>query len=347
MFRPFAVGAMMDLIREDLAALGVTHDDFVSERAMHEAGAIDRVLAQLEGEGLVYTGVLEPPKGKLPDDWEPRPQLLFRATGFGDDVDRPLKKSDGSWTYFAADIAYHLDKYRRGFSDMIDVWGADHGGYVKRMQAAVKAITGGKGALDVKLCQLVSLFDKGEPVRMSKRAGTFVTLRDVVEEVGRDAVRFTMLTRRNDQALDFDFAKVVEQSSSNPVWYVQYAHARVNSVFRHARETFPGFDASIAAAQGADFARLVEPLELRLIRHLALWPRLVEGAAETHEPHRVAFYLQDLAAEYHGLQTSEVRFVVPDDRGLTEARLALVMAVKFVIASGLAVMGVTPVEEMR
>jgi arginyl-tRNA synthetase len=208
-------------------------------------------------------------------------------------------------------------------------------------------VTGGRGALDVKLCQLVSLFDKGEPVRMSKRAGTFVTLRDVVEEVGRDAVRFTMLTRRNDQALDFDFAKVVEQSSSNPVWYVQYAHARVNSVFRHAREIFPGFDASMAAAQEADFSRLVEPLELRLIRHLALWPRLVEGAAETHEPHRVAFYLQDLAAEYHGLQTSEVRFVVPDDRELTQARLALVMAVKFVIASGLAVMGVTPVEEMR
>ncbi|MBX6368932.1 MAG: arginine--tRNA ligase [Rhodospirillales bacterium] len=351
-FRAFAVGAMMDLIRADLEALGVHHDDFVSERSLHESGAIDRVVTELEKRGLVYVGTLEPPKGKLPDDWEPRPQLLFRATEFSDEVDRPLKKSDGSWTYFAADIAYHLDKFRRGFCDMIDVWGADHGGYVKRMQAAVKAVTGGEGRLDVKLCQLVSLFDKGEPVKMSKRAGTFVTLRDVVDKVGRDAVRFTMLTRRNDQALEFDFAKVVEQSKDNPVFYVQYAHARAASVLRNAAEQVPGIALDADSLAEAPLLRLVDSDELALVRILAGWPRLVEAAAEAHEPHRVAFYLQDVAAAFHGLWNKgntepALRFIQPEDRDLTRARLALVHATKTVVASGLAVMGVTPVEEMR
>jgi arginyl-tRNA synthetase len=350
--RAFAIDAMMALIREDLAALGVRHDVFSSERALHDAGAIDAALKDLEGKGLVYTGVLEPPKGKLPDDWEPRPQTLFRSTGFGDDVDRPLKKSDGSWTYFAADIAYHLDKYRRGFPLMIDVWGADHGGYVKRMKAAVAAATGGEGALDVKLCQLVSLYDKGEPVRMSKRAGTFVTLRDAVDEVGKDVFRFVMLTRRNDQALDFDFAKVVEQSKDNPVFYVQYAHARASSVMRHARHELPQLDLSPAGLAGARLERLADPDELAIIRHLAGWPRLVESAAEAHEPHRVAFYLQDLAASFHGLwnkgnDDATLRFIAADDPELTQARLALVQGVAFVVASGLAVFGVRPVEEMR
>jgi arginyl-tRNA synthetase len=351
-FRAFAVGAMMDLIRADLDALGVHHDDFVSERSLHESGAIDRVVNELERRGLAHVGTLEPPKGKLPEDWEPRPQLLFQATEFGDEVDRPLKKSDGSWTYFAADIAYHLDKFRRGFAEMIDVWGADHGGYVKRMQAAVKAVTGGAGRLDVKLCQLVSLFDKGEPVKMSKRAGTFVTLRDVVDEVGRDAVRFTMLTRRNDQTLEFDFAKVVEQSKDNPVFYVQYAHARAASVMRNAAEQVPGLDLGAEALTDAPLGRLADPDELALIRVLASWPRLVESAAEAHEPHRIAFYLQDVAAAFHGLWNKgntepALRFIQAEDTELTRARLALVLATRTVVASGLAVMGVVPVEEMR
>ena len=350
--RDFAVAAMMALIRADLAALGVRHDVFTSERAIVEAGAITRAVAALETAGLVYTGTLEPPKGKLPEDWEPRPQLLFRSTEFGDDVDRPLKKSDGSWTYFANDIGYHLDKYRRGFPDLIDVWGADHGGYVKRVEAAVKALSQGKAALDVKLCQLVSLFDKGVPVRMSKRAGTFVTLREVVDEVGKDVFRFVMLTRRNDQALDFDFAKVVEQSKDNPVFYVQYAHARARSVLRHAAEAFPSDKLRGPALAEAPLDRLTDPSELALIRHLAGWPRLVENAAETHEPHRIAFYLQDLAALFHGLwnkgkDDASLRFILSDAPELTLARLALVQGVASIVASGLRVFGVEPVEEMR
>ena len=350
--RDFAVAEMMVLIRGDLAALGVRHDVFTSERAITAAGAIERALTTLEGQGLVYVGTLEPPKGMLPEDWEARPQTLFRSTKFGDDVDRPLRKSDGSWTYFAADIAYHLDKYRRGFADMIDVWGADHGGYVKRVGAALKALSNGRAALDVKLCQLVNLFDKGAPVRMSKRAGTFVTLREVVDEVGKDAFRFVMLTRRNDQALDFDFAKVVEQSKDNPVFYVQYAHARARSVLRHAAEQFPAEQLCPQALAAAPLARLTDPAELALIRHLASWPRLVESAAETHEPHRIAFYLQELAAAFHGLwnkgkDDSSLRFILADAPELTLARLTLVQAVAFVVASGLKVFGVEPVEEMR
>jgi arginyl-tRNA synthetase len=349
--RKFAVAEMMKLIRDDLDALGLRFDRFSSERELVETGAIDAALAVLESRGLIYTGVLEPPKGKPPDDWEPRPQLLFRATQFGDEVDRPLKKSDGSWTYFAADIAYHFDKFRRGGDTMIDVWGADHGGYVKRMQAAVKALTEGRAALDVKLCQLVNLFDKGQPVRMSKRAGTFVTLREVIDEVGKDVFRFIMLTRRNDQALDFDFAKVTEQSRDNPVFYVQYAHARASSVMRHAVEELPGEKLDDAALARVELRLLSDPVELALIRLLAGWPRLVESAVEAHEPHRIAFYLQEVAAQFHLLWTkgrdeAQLRFIIAGDPGLTRARLALVRGVAIVVASGLAVIGVTPAEEM-
>ena len=350
--RQFAVAAMMKLIRNDLALLGIAFDAFVSERELTEAGEIDKALATLDERGLVYVGMLEPPKGKPPpEDWEPRPLTLFRATRFGDDIDRPLKKSDGAWTYFAADVAYHHDKYRRGFSNLIDVWGADHGGYVKRMQAAVRAVTDGVAALDVKLCQLVNLFDHGQPVRMSKRAGTFVALREVVDEVGKDVFRFIMLTRRNDQPLDFDFAKVTEQSKDNPVFYVQYAHARAASVMRHATEQFPDDDLSDAALSEATLDRLSDQSEIALIRQLAGWPRVVEGAAEAHEPHRIAFYLQEVAAQFHvlwnkGKDEATLRFILASDRELTRARLALVRGVATVIASGLAVFGVEPVQEM-
>jgi arginyl-tRNA synthetase len=350
--RETAIDAMMAMIREDLAALGVRHDVFTSERGLVETGKVDDALATLTADGLIYEGVLEPPKGKLPDDWEPRPQILFRATQFGDDVDRPLKKSDGSGTYFASDIAYHLDKYRRGFADMIDVWGADHGGYVKRMQAAVKAITGGRGALDVKLCQMVNLLKGGQPFRMSKRAGTFVTLRDLVEAVGKDVVRFIMLTRKNDAHLDFDLDKVLEQTRDNPVFYVQYAHARAYSVLRHAETLWPGIDLSADTLAAGPLHRLTDSAEIALIRSLAEWPRLVESAAEAHEPHRVAFYLSDLAASFHGLwnkgkDEANLRFLVDDDKDLSLARLGMVRAVAMVVASGLRVFGVEPVEEMR
>jgi arginyl-tRNA synthetase len=349
--RDFAVEQMMTLIRTDLAALGVHHDLFASERELIEKGAVDECLAELEQRGLIYTGVLQPPKGKLPDDWEPREQTLFRATRFGDDVDRPLKKSDGSWTYLAPDIAYHRDKVRRGFATLIDVWGADHGGYVKRLQAAVRAMTDGAATLDVKLCQLVHMFDKGVPVRMSKRAGTFVTLREVIDEVGKDVFRFIMLTRRNDQTLEFDFAKVTEQSRDNPVFYVQYAHARAASVMRHAAEQFPEDDLSDTALGKAPIERLSDPAELALIRQLAGWSRLVESAADAHEPHRIAFYLQEVAALFHALwnkgkDEATLRFILAAEPALTRARLALVRAVAIVIASGLAVIGVEPVQEM-
>jgi arginyl-tRNA synthetase len=350
--RDFAVARMMALIEEDLAALGIRFDVISSERALVERGGVDEAIARLAERGLIYTGVLEPPKGKLPDDWEPRPQLLFRATAFGDEVDRPLQKSDGSWTYFAADLAYHLDKYRRGFRSMIDVWGADHGGYVKRMQAGVRALTDGDAELDVKLCQLVSLLDGGEPVRMSKRAGTFVTLREVVDRVGRDVFRFIMLTRKNDAPLEFDFQTVMAQTKDNPVFYVQYAHARCCSVLRHAAESLGTAAVDDAALRQAPFDRLTEAQEMQLIRWLAAWPRTVEAAAEAHEPHRIAFFLQELAALFHllwtkGKEETELRFLKPDDVPLTMARLALVRATAIVIASGLTIMGVRPVEELR
>jgi arginyl-tRNA synthetase len=349
--RDFAVEQMMTLIRADLAALGVRHDLFVSEQQLIENGAVNECLVELERRGLIYTGVLEPPKGKLPDDWEPREQTLFRATRFGDDVDRPLKKSDGSWTYLAPDIAYHRDKFRRGFANLVDVWGADHGGYVKRLQAAVRAVTDDAATIDVKLCQLVHLFDKGVVVRMSKRAGTFVTLAEVIDKVGKDVFRFIMLTRRNDQTLEFDFAKVTEQSRDNPVFYVQYAHARAASVMRHAVEQFPEADLSDAALSASPFEALADPAELALIRQLAGWPRLVESAAEAHEPHRIPFYLQEVAALFHALwnkgkDEATLRFILAAEPALTRARLALVRAVSIVIASGLAVIGVEPVQEM-
>ena len=357
--RQTAIDAMLDLIREDLHALAIHHDTFSSERAMVESGGVERALATLEERGLIYTGVLEPPKGKVPEDWEPRPQTLFRSTEFGDDVDRPIKKSDGSWTYFASDIAYHLDKVvdsggQRGVGcpALIDVLGADHGGYVKRMQAAVQAITDGKGSLHVKLCQLVKLLDQGEPVKMSKRSGSFVTLRDVLDEVGPDALRFTMLTRRNDQVLDFDFHEVRKQSRDNPVYYVQYAHARVKSVLRHAGDLLPDLDLSPEGLAGADLSRLDRPLELALIKLLAGWPRAVEAAALAEEPHRIAFYLQDVAGAFHtlwheGNTDADLRFLLPDDAELSRARLALIVGVATVIASGLRLFGVRPVEEMR
>jgi arginyl-tRNA synthetase len=349
--RLFATDAMMSMIREDLGALGIRHDVFSSEKALVEQGLVDQAFDLLQQKELIYTGTLEPPKGMKPDDWESRPQDLFKSSEFGDDVDRPLRKSDGTWTYFASDIAYHLDKYRRGGATMIDVWGADHGGYVKRMEAAVKALTGGEGTLDVKLCQLVNLLDAGEPVKMSKRAGTFVTLREVVDEVGKDVVRFIMLTRSNDAVLDFDLKAVTEQTRDNPVFYVQYAHARACSVFRHAAEQFPDLDTGAEALSEGPLDALEDAQELDLIKLLASWPRAVEGAALAHEPHRIAYYLQDVAAAFHGLWNkgnadTDSRFLV-DDEAISRARLALVRAVALVIASGLAVLGVEPVEEMR
>jgi len=342
----------MDLIRHDLAALGIHQDVFTSERFLVATHRVEDALKALTDRGLIYTGTLDPPKGKPVEDWEPRPQTLFRATAFGDDVDRPLKKSDGSGTYFANDIAYHFDKFRRGFALMIDVWGADHFGYIKRMQAAVKAITDGKGDLNVKIVQLVTLLRGGEVVKMSKRAGTFVALQDVVDEVGKDVVRFIMLTRKNDSPLDFDLTKVVEQSRDNPVFYVQYAHARARSVMRHAEAEMPAIDRSPAALAQAPLDYLADPAELGLIKLLAGWTRLVEAAAEAHEPHRIAFYLSDVAAAFHGLwnkgkDEASLRFLVSADARLTAARLALVEATATVIASGLEIMGVAPVEEMR
>jgi len=340
---------MLALIKRDLAALGVQHDVFSSERAIVASGAVDRALARLQDLGHIYVGVLEPPKGKAPDDWEPRPQTLFRSTAFGDDVDRALKKSDGSWTYFAPDIAYHFDKFERGFARQIDVLGADHGGYVKRMKAAVAAITAGKGELDIRLCQMVKLMDNGEPLKMSKRAGTFVTLRDLIDAVGRDVVRFFLLTRKSDAQIDFDLTAVKEQSRDNPVFYVHYAHARCASVLRAAAESM---DVSPAALMQADLDLLTDPDELGMVKSLAQWPRVVEGAAEAAEPHRLAFYLQEVAAAFHGLWSrgkddATMRFILDSDRPRTLARLALVLAVKTTIASGLDVFGVEPVEELH
>ena len=349
-----ALPMMMDMIREDLAALGVTHAYFCSEQSLHDNGAVDNALEVLDNKGLIYQGVLEPPKGKEPPaDWEPQPQTLFKSSEFGDDSDRALKKSDGAWTYFAPDIAYHYDKVQRGYSEMIDVWGADHIGYIKRMQSAVNAITDGAGALEVKVCNLVKLMRGGEPVKMSKRAGSFITLREVVDEVGKDAVRFMMLTRKNDAPLDFDFDVVKDKSRDNPVFYVQYAHARICSVLRNAKEAgFAATDIADGALAKADLAHLKDEAELALIRSLSHYPRMLASAAQAREPHRVAFYLMDLAAAFHALwnlgkERLDLRFIQDDDRDGTLARLALIRAAATVIASGLDVIGVTPEEEMR
>ncbi|HEY1311404.1 MAG TPA: arginine--tRNA ligase [Pseudolabrys sp.] len=356
--RAKAIAMMMDMIRADLAALSVHHDVFFSERSLSEGGK-DQVTATIEAlrkSGEVYEGRLPPPKGGNLEDWEDREQTLFKSTDFGDDVDRPLKKSDGSYTYFASDIAYHKSKADRGFRNMIDVWGADHGGYIKRMQAAVKAVSDGKAELDVKLVQLVRLLRAGEPVKMSKRTGDFVTLREVVDEVGKDAARFDMLYRKNDAVLDFDLAKVIEASRENPVFYVQYGHARGESVFRNAREAMPGLPVASKDRAGflkdAALDRLSDSGELSLLRRIALYPRMVEAAAAAHEPHRVAFYLYELASEFHGHWTRgkdlpHLRFIIQNDPETTLARLAMVQGIVTVLASGLALLGVEAPEEMR
>jgi arginyl-tRNA synthetase len=349
--RSFAVAMMMDGVREDLASLGVEPSVFTSESVLVEKGTVDAVIKHLEDKGLIYTGVLEPPKGKAPDDWEPRPQKLFKSSEFGDELDRPVKKSDGSWTYFATDMAYHLDKFQRGFRTMIDVWGADHGGYVKRMKAAVEAVTDGEGVLEVKLCQMVHLKKGGKPVRMSKRAGTFVTLRYLFNEVGRDVVRFMMLTRKNDSQMEFDLEKALEQSRDNPVFYVHYAHARCRSVMRNAAEQLGDKKIAPEELAGADLGLLTDAAELGVIKVMAAWPRMVENAAEVHEPYRVAYYLNDLATLFHALwnkgnDDARLRFFQSDNEGLTLARLALVQGVATVIASGLQVFGISPVEEL-
>lgn len=348
-----AVEMMMAMIRDDLAALNVHHDVFFSERSLHAAngGAIRSAINDLTLKGHVYKGKLPPPKGQLPEDWEDREQTLFRSTEVGDDIDRPLIKSDGSFTYFAADVAYMKDKYERGFEHLIYILGADHGGYVKRLEALARALSGGKLKLTVLLCQLVKLFRGGEPVRMSKRAGEFVTLRDVIDEVGRDPVRFMMLYRKSDAPLDFDFQKVTEQSKDNPVFYVQYASARCHSVFRQAREQFPGVEFSREDLK--KYAHLlVDEGELALIRKLVEYPRMLEGAALAMEPHRIAFYLYDLASMFHaqwnrGTDTESLRFVKVNDRELTAARLGLVQAVLDVLSSGLALIGAEAPAEMR
>jgi arginyl-tRNA synthetase len=356
--RAKAIAMMMEAIKGDLAALNIRHDVFFSERSLIESGnnRVAGTIDFLRSKGDIYEGSLPPPKGGPIEDYEDREQTLFRATAFGDDVDRPLIKSDGSYTYFASDIAYHRDKFERGFRNLVDVWGADHGGYVKRVEAAIKAVTSGKATLDVKIVQLVKLLRNGEPVKMSKRSGDFVTLREVVDEVGKDAVRFMMLFRKNDAVLDFDLAKVIEQSRENPVFYVQYGHARGHSVFRNARETIPDLPEETVARSAflADAAldRLTDVAELDLLRRLALYPRAIEAAATAHEPHRIAFYLYDLASEFHALWTRGrdlpyLRFIINNDAVITKARLALVQGVVSVLASGLAVLGVDAPDEMR
>src|SRR3954470_13661957 len=356
--RERAIAMMMEMIRGDLAALNIRHDVFFSERSLitGERDVVADTIAFLRAKGDVYEGTLPPPKGKPVDDYEDREQPLFRATAYGDDIDRPLLKSDGGYTYFASDIANHKNKFDRGFHNMVDVWGSDHGGYVKRVQAAIKAVTDGKGALDVKIVQLVKLLRNGEPVKMSKRSGDFVTLREVVDEVGSDAVRFMMLFRKNDAVLDFDLAKVIEQSKDNPVFYVQYGHARGHSIFKNAREVVPELpedDVARSAWLGsAPVERLTDPAELDLLKRLALYPRMVESAAVAHEPHRIAFYLYDLASEFHALWTKGrdlpyLRFIMTNDAEITRARLAMVQGVVSVLASGLAVLGVHAPTEMR
>lgn len=352
--RAEAIAAMLVMIKEDLAALDIRHEVFFSERSLTEAGKdeIAETIAELRTKGLVFEGRLERPKGHDADDWEDREQTLFKSTDFGDDVDRALMKSDGSYTYFAGDMAYHHNKLARGFRHLINVFGADHTGYIKRMQAAVAALSGGKADLDIKVCQLVRLLRGGEPVKMSKRAGTFVTLREVVDEVGSDPIRFMMLYRKNDAALDFDLAKVVEKSKDNPVFYVQYAHARAHSIFRNAAETFADLGPRDSDVTGADTSLLADEGELDLLRRLALFPRTAEGAARAHEPHRIAFYLSDLASAFHaqwtrGNDSPHLRFIQTNDRKLTAARLALVGSCAQVIATGLAILGVHAPIEMR
>ena len=348
--REFSTQAMMKLIRADLLSLGVKMDVFYSEKSLYGTGRIEAAIDDLKAKNLIYQGVLEPPKGKKPDDWEPRQQTLFKSTDYGDDVDRPVQKSDGSWTYFAPDIAYHYDKVTRGFDQLIDVFGADHGGYVKRMKAAVSALSDGKTTLDVKLTQLVRLYKNGEPFKMSKRAGTFVTLRDLVEQVGADATRFVMLTRKNDAQLDFDFDKVMEQTKENPVFYVQYAHARISSVMRKA--VAAGIPIDDVSLTDSDLTSLQDTGELTLAAKLAEFPRLIEIAARSNEPHRIAFYLYELASDFHALwnkgnDTPSLRFLQEGNHATSQAKIALIRAVAVVISNGLGILGVKPAKEMR
>ena len=349
--KSMALPMMMEMIKDDLDFLGVRHDVFLSEQSLHDSGAVDNSLSRLDEMGLIYEGVLEPPKGKTPSpDWEPSPQTLFKSSEFGDDSDRALKKSDGSWTYFAPDIACHLDKFERGYKQMIDVWGADHAGYIKRMKSAVTAVTAGAGNLDVKICQMVKLMRDGEPIKMSKRAGQFITLREVVDEVGKDVVRFMMLTRKNDAPLEFDFVKVQEQSRDNPVFYVQYAYARICSVIRNAEEVFGAINDDDLA--DADTHLIDDPAEIALLKMISAFPRVLESAAVNHEPHRIAFYLQDLASTFHSLwnlgkERPDLKFIIDDKKNVTMARISMIRCCAFVIASGLDIMGVRPEEEMR
>ena len=348
--RAFSTAAMMDLIRADLNSLGVHMDVFYSEKSLNGTGKIESAINDLREKGLIYEGVLEAPKGKRPDEWEPREQTLFKSTDHGDDVDRPVQKSDGSWTYFAPDIAYHHDKVARGFDHLIDVFGADHGGYVKRMKAAVSALSAGSISLDIKLTQLVRLFKNGEPFKMSKRAGTFITLRNLVEQVGADATRFVMLTRKNDAPLDFDFAKVLEQTKENPVFYVQYAHARISSVLRKAIAANIAVDDK--TLNSANLSALTDISEYRLASKLAEFPRLIEISARNNEPHRIAFYLYDLASEFHALWNKgndhpDLRFLQESNVATTQSKIALIRATAVVISSGLGILGVTPAQEMR
>lgn len=347
--RRFSVDAMMTIIRADLDALGIHMDVFTSEKRLVDEGGVDAALKILEEKGDLYVGVLERPKGHEVEDWEPRPQTLFRATAYGDDVDRPLKKSDGSWTYFASDIAYHFDKFRRGFSQMVDVLGSEHGGYVKRIQAATAAVTAGKGHAEAKSYQMVNFMENGAPIKMSKRAGTFIKLRDVTDRVGKDVTRFIMLTRHHDNSIDFDFAKVVEQNRENPVFYVQYAHARICSVLKHGLGIFPD---ALDDFLKTNVSLLTDASELEMIKLLVSWPRQVEVAAVFREPHRIAYYLHDVAAAFHvlwnkGKDNTHLRFIDPEDRATTIARLVLVKGVATVIASGLELFGITPLQEMR
>ena len=346
-FRDFAVHYLMEEIKADLQIIGIEFDLFYSEKQAVENGSVDRAMQALTDKGLIYEGILEPPKGKKPEDWEPREQTLFKSTEFGDDVDRPLKKSDGTYTYFANDIAHFYDIHTQGYDDLICVVGADHGGYVKRAQASVKAMTDGKGHLDMPLCAIVTVFNNGEPVKMSKRAGTFITLRDVLDAVGAGVMRFIMLTRQSNQTLEFDYAKALDQSKDNPYFYVQYAHARACSVLNHAKDMFGDADVS-----GADLSKLDRPETLSVLKTLSQWPRIVEQAAIAREPHRVAFYLQDVAAAFHawwnmGRDDATLRFLIEDDKDTSMAHLALLMGVKNVIASALDVIGVEPLNELR
>lgn len=352
--REVALKAMLAMIEEDLARLNIRHEVFFSEKSLTEGGQdqVADTIAELRAKGLIYEGSLPPPKGKIDEEWEDRQQLLFRATEFGADQDQALAKSDGSYTYFASDIAYHRDKFRRGFKTMIDVWGADHSGHIKRMKSALAALTDNEANLDVKVCQLVRLFRAGEPVKMSKRAGTFVTLRDVVEEVGAGPVRFMMLYRKNDAPLDFDFAKVTEQSRDNPVFYVQYAHARACSVLKNVAEKIPDLELDGEKLARADLDLLKDDAEIALIRRIAQFPRMIEGAAQAHEPHRLGFYLYDLAGDFHSLwnrgkDLPQLRFIYENDRELTRARIALVDATKRVVALGLGILGVQAMHELH